>query len=63
VDFNADAASLYAKTRAELEKAGTPIDNMDLLIAASAMAENAVLVSHNIGHFSRIKGLCVEDWA
>ena len=34
----------------------------DMLIAASAMAEGAVLVSHNIRHFSKIKGLCLEDW-
>jgi len=62
VDFNADAAAMYANIRAELEKSGTPIDNMDLLIAASAMAEGAVLVSHNTGHFTRIKDLIVEDW-
>ena len=62
VDFNDDAADMYAKIGAELEKSGTPIDNMDLLIAASAMAEGAVLVSHNTRHFSKIKDLQVEDW-
>ena len=62
VDFNANAADMYAKVRAELEESNKPVDNMDLLIAASAMAEGAVLVSHNIRHFSKIKGLSVEDW-
>jgi len=62
VDFDAEAAAMYAAVRLELEKSGTPIDNMDLLIAASAMAEKAVLVSHNARHFSKIKGLSVEDW-
>jgi tRNA(fMet)-specific endonuclease VapC len=62
VNFSADAAVQYAKIRADLEKTGTPIGNMDLLIAASAAAEGAVLVSHNTGHFSRINGLLLEDW-
>ena len=62
VDFNAGAANAYAVIRAGLEKSGTPVDNMDLLIAASAMAEGAILVSHNTGHFSKIKNLRVEDW-
>jgi predicted nucleic acid-binding protein len=39
-----------------------PLDNMDMLIAASAMAAGAALVTHNVKHFSRIKGLKVEDW-
>jgi tRNA(fMet)-specific endonuclease VapC len=62
VDFGADAAVIYAEIRTELEKSGTPIDNMDLLIAAAAMAGNAILVSHNTKHFSKIKGLRLEDW-
>ena len=62
VDFSADAAAQYAKIRADLEKTGTLIDTMELLIAASAAAEGAVLVSHNTGHFSRINGLLLEDW-
>ena len=33
-----------------------------MLIAAAAMNENAVLVSHNVKHFSKIKGIKVEDW-
>jgi len=62
VDFNANAAVMYAKIRTEIEKSGMPSDNMDILIAASAMAEGAVLVSHNIGHYSKIKNLGLEDW-
>lgn len=62
VEFNTDAAEMYAKIRADLEKSGTPIDNMDLLIAASAMAEKAILVSHNTRHFLKVKDLNLEDW-
>ena len=62
VDFNANAALMYAKIRTELEKSHTHSDNMDMLIAASAMAERAVLVTHNTGHFPKIKDLRIEDW-
>jgi tRNA(fMet)-specific endonuclease VapC len=62
IDFNSEAAESYAALRAELEKLGTPLDNMDLLIAASATAAGTVLVTHNIKHFSRIPGLAIEDW-
>jgi tRNA(fMet)-specific endonuclease VapC len=61
-EFDSRAAEFYAVIRAELENSGTPLDNMDLLIAASAMAAGAVLVTHNVKHFSRIKGLGAEDW-
>jgi tRNA(fMet)-specific endonuclease VapC len=62
IDFDLDAAESYAGIRTALERTGTPLGNMDLLIAASAMAAGAILVTHNIKHFSRIKGLMVEDW-
>jgi len=62
VDFDVSAANIYAQIRATLEKSGSPLDNMDLLIAACAMSSGATLVSHNKKHFSKIKGLKVEDW-
>jgi tRNA(fMet)-specific endonuclease VapC len=62
VDFDTVSAEQYGKIRCFLEKSGTPLDNMDILIAASSMAEGAILVSHNVKHFSRIKGLKGEDW-
>ena len=60
--WDEQAASAYAKLRVELEAAGTPIGNMDMLIAAAAIAEEAVLVTHNVGHFSKIKSLKLIDW-
>jgi tRNA(fMet)-specific endonuclease VapC len=62
IDFDPNAAESYADIRVTLEKTGTPLDNMDLLIAASAIAAGAILVTHNVKHFSRIKGLKIEDW-
>ena len=62
VSWTAEAAVNYAKIRNDLEKAGTPIGNMDMLIAASALAENKVLVTNNNNHFSRIPSLVLENW-
>ena len=62
VDFNASQSELYGRIRVELEKSGTPLGDMDLLIAAAAISTGAILVTHNTKHFSRINGLKVEDW-
>ena len=45
-----------------LEKSGTPLGDMDMLIAAAALSIGAILVSHNVKHFSKISGIKVEDW-
>jgi len=58
-DFTLDAALHYADIRAALEKAGTPIGPLDLLIAAQARSLGATLVTANAGEFKRVKGLKV----
>jgi tRNA(fMet)-specific endonuclease VapC len=60
--FGADAAVHYAEIRTLLEKKGTPISPNDLIIAATARAANAVLVTANHREFSRIPGLECQDW-
>lgn len=62
VPWGGAAARRYAEIRVALEAAGTPIGNMDMLIAASALAEGCSLVTHNTAHFSRIPELALEDW-
>ncbi|MCL2065937.1 MAG: type II toxin-antitoxin system VapC family toxin [Treponema sp.] len=62
IDFDKSQSELYGKIRLELEKSGTPLGDMDILIAAAAILKKAILVTHNIKHFSRIKGIKVEDW-
>jgi predicted nucleic acid-binding protein len=58
-----EAASLeYAKIRSDLQKNGVLLDDMDMLIAACCIAEDATLVTNNLKHFSRIKKLKLEDW-
>jgi tRNA(fMet)-specific endonuclease VapC len=56
------ASRIYAHLRADLERKGSPIGNMDLLIAAHALAEYAVLVSNNTREFERVPGLKLENW-
>lgn len=58
-----DAAHVHAaRIRAELAQAGTPIGPNDLLIAAIALSNNLMLVTHNTKEFSRVTGLQLEDW-
>ncbi len=55
------AARHYARLRAVLEEHGEPMGNLDLMIAAEALAVGAILVS-NDRVFRRVKGLKVADW-
>lgn len=60
LDENADGK--YAQLRAALEKTGTPIGANDYLIAAHALSLELTLVTDNIGEFSRVPGLAMENW-
>ena len=62
VAFDSLAADAYADILSELEEKGLPIGNLDVLIAACARATDAVLVTNNQKHFSRITGLDIENW-
>lgn len=46
----------------ELKRAGQLIEDADILIAAIAMVHHLVLVTDNVKHFRRIKGLQLENW-
>ncbi len=58
-----NSPSHYARIRAALERAGTPIGANDLWIAAHAMASGLILVSNNLREFGRVAGLTTENWA
>ena len=62
VPFDADAAVAYGPVRAALERQGTPIGAMDLLIAAHALSLRVILVTNNTREFARVEGLQVENW-
>ncbi|MBN1430770.1 MAG: type II toxin-antitoxin system VapC family toxin [Anaerolineae bacterium] len=53
------SADIYANTRSK----GTPIDDIDVLIAGVALAHEWTLVTHNQRHFGQIAGLATEDWS
>lgn len=62
IPFAQKEAVAYGKIREQLSKRGTLIGPNDMLIAATALANNAVLVTHNTDEFSRILELTIEDW-
>jgi tRNA(fMet)-specific endonuclease VapC len=53
---------LYAKEKARLRKAGTPIDDFDILIGVTSVTHNLIMVTNNTREFKRIKGINLEDW-
>jgi len=59
--WDSDAARRYADLRAALKLAGTPMGNLDMMIAAHALAAEAILVT-NDRSFRRLKHLKIEDW-
>jgi len=52
----------FADLKLSLERQGQKLDDMDLLIAATALTLNLTLVTNNIKHYQRIKGLNLENW-
>ena len=61
--WTSDAADRYGDLAATLQRKGQPIGTMDTMIAAHALAESLILVTHNIRDFKRVPGLVIEDWA
>lgn len=62
-DFDDEAAVSYGTVRVALEKAGTPVGSMDMLIGAHALSLGATLVTNNVREFRQIKGLNIADWS
>jgi len=60
--WDSEAAQHYAVIRTTLERTGAPMGNLDMMIAAQALAAQAVLVTHD-RVFRRVKGLKVGDWS
>lgn len=62
ISWSDQAARYYRDTRATLERAGKPVGNMDLMIAAHALSLDATLVTNNMRHFNPIPHLRLENW-
>lgn len=57
-----NSLDLYASEKARLRKGGQVIDDFDLLIGASAMTNNMILVTNNEAHFGRMSNIIIENW-
>jgi tRNA(fMet)-specific endonuclease VapC len=62
LDFDADAAAHAGDIRSTLEREGRPIGGYDVLIAGHARSRGLIVVTGNLGEFSRVDGLRCEDW-
>lgn len=56
------ALRIYGSEKARLRQKGTIISDLDLLIGASAIAGNLIMVTRNVGEFERMKGIKIENW-
>ncbi|MGN1101242.1 MAG: type II toxin-antitoxin system VapC family toxin [Huintestinicola sp.] len=63
IDFDSIAADEYGNIRAALEKAGTPIGPLDMMIAGHARSLSYTVVTNNVREFERVSGLRIENWA
>jgi len=63
MNFDSPAAESYGKIRADLERAGTPIGPLDMMIAGHAKSLGYTVVTNNTKEFERIIALKLENWA
>ena len=61
-NFDREAARVYGRVRATLEKKGAPMGPLDMMIGAHALCLGVTLATNNTTEFSRIKGLTFVDW-
>ena len=60
--FDDECAERYANLANDLARRGSPIGEFDTLIAAQALAFDLTLVTNNVQHFRRVRGLKLENW-
>lgn len=60
--WSIEAAAEFGRIRAYLKRNGRPVGEFDTQIAAHALSENLILVTHNTRHFENIPHLKLEDW-
>ncbi len=63
IPLGKESVEIFGIYKSKLEKAGTPLDDFDLMLASCALAHNLVLVTNNVKHFRRIEGLKLANWA
>ena len=63
VALTPDVARKFGEIKTDLQLRGMPIEDLDILIAAHALAYQCTLVTSNVSHFQRIPSLMIENWA
>lgn len=61
-DIDSDIMDVFGEIKAYVQRIGKPVDDMDLLIAATAISNGMTLVTHNTKHFENIPNLKITDW-
>jgi tRNA(fMet)-specific endonuclease VapC len=62
IGLDGEVARLFGEFKVQLRRRGALIDDLDLLIAATAHYHRLTLITHNLGHFCRLPELQLEDW-
>ena len=57
-----NSLDIYAREKARLRKTGQLIDDFDILIGATAVANDMIMVTNNVSHLNRIGNIVIEDW-
>lgn len=62
IDIDRSIMEVFGEIKTSLERKGNIIEDMDILIAATALSHNLILVTNNVKHFEKIKDLRMENW-
>jgi tRNA(fMet)-specific endonuclease VapC len=57
-----NSLDIYAKEKTKLRKQGLLIDDFDILIGATAIANDMIMVTNNVSHLVRLDNIIIEDW-
>jgi tRNA(fMet)-specific endonuclease VapC len=57
-----NSLDMYAKEKAKLRKQGLLIDDFDILIGATAISNEMIMVTNNVTHLNRLDNIIIEDW-
>ncbi len=57
-----NSLDIYAKEKSKLRKKGLLVDDFDILIGATAVANDMIMVTNNVNHLVRLDDIIIEDW-
>jgi tRNA(fMet)-specific endonuclease VapC len=63
IPWSDEVSHAFGAIKARLKRAGKRIEDLDIAVAAHAVASGAVLVTANVDHMARVSGLEVQDWS